>query len=247
MQKIIVTSALTLVISLGQIMGQTTSTTTSQSQNREVRTEMNTRTETVRPNGRTITTTTSTSTVNANVSFGLKTNANMSNFIIRDMDDYQSNMGFGFSTGVFLKIESYHFAIQYELLLQYKTSVMENEVEQLKTDYKYWGLELPIYLMGQINAGSGKIFIGAGPYVGVGLDVTQSPGNIDLYRKDQTTDKSIMHRWDFGLGAMVGYEFRNGISISGGYQVGLLNTLSAEKNAMSMHNQTVRFGIGYKF
>jgi opacity protein-like surface antigen len=124
---------------------------------------------------------------------------------------------------------------------------MENEAGQLKTDYKYWGLELPIYIMGQINTGAGKIFIGAGPYVSVGIDAIQSPGSIDLYRKDKETDKSIMHRWDFGLGALTGYEFRNGISINCGYQIGFINSLNAQKNDMTMKRQAVSFGIGYKF
>ena len=244
MQKLILTSAITLVASLGQIMGQTTSTTTSQSQNQKGRTETYTKTETIKPNGRTITTTTTTSTVNGQVSFGLKVNANMSNFFLKGMDDIQSKMGIGFSTGAFMKIESDNFALQYELLLQYKSSKLESLT---KADYKQWALELPLYLMGQIFTGSGKIFIGAGPYVGLGLDATQSPGSIDLYKKDNTTNKAFMHRWDFGLGAIFGYEFGCGISLNCIYQAGLINRLSAEKDNMSLKNQTISLGIGYKF
>ena len=71
-----------------------------------------------------------------------------------------------------------------------------------------------MYLMGQIFTGSGKIFIGADPYVGFGLDARQSSGNIDLYQKDAAIGKAIMHRWDFGLGAMFSYEFKSGKSFS---------------------------------
>jgi len=247
MNRIFATTAIMFVLSFNQIMGQTTTTSDTQSQNRERKTETYTRTETVQPNGRTITTTTYTSTVNMNASFGVKANANMSNFVIRNMDGYQSNMGLGTSAGVFLKLESAHFALQYELTLQYKTSEMDNAFGQPKTDYKYWGLELPIYLMGQINAGAGKFFIGAGPFVSLGLDAIQNPGNIDLYNKEIATNKSIMQRWDFGLGAIGGYEFKNGISINVVYQAGLVNRLSAEKDVMTMRNQTVGFGVGYKF
>jgi hypothetical protein len=226
---------------------QTTSNSLTQSQNKEGRTETYTRTETVQPGGRTITTTTHTSTANMNASFGLKANANLSGFILRDMAGYRSDWGYGASAGVFLKLESRHFALQYELMLQYKTSAMKNQVDPSTSDYQYWGLELPIYCMGQINTGSGKIFVGAGPYLGFGLDAKQDPANIDLYRKDETTGKAIMHRWDFGLGALAGYEFKNGISLHAGYQVGLINQLSAEKNAMSMKNKTACIGVGYKF
>ena len=233
MHKIIITSAITLVASFGQIIGQTTSTTTSQSQNQKGRTETFTQTQTVQPNGRTITTTTTTSAVNGQVSFGLKVNANMSNFFLKGMDGVQSKMGIGFSTGAFMKIESGYFALQYELLLQYKHSKLER---QTNADYKQWALELPIYLMGQIFTGQGKIFIGAGPYVGLGLGTTQSLESIPA-----------MHRWDFGLGAIFGYEFGNGISLNCNYQAGLINRLSAEKENMSMKSQTVHLGIGYRF
>jgi len=234
MHKIIITSAITLIASLGQIMGQTTSTTTSQSQNRKGKTETYTQTETVKPNGQTITTTTTTSTVNGQVFFGLKVNANVSNFFLKGMDDVQSTMGIGFSTGAFMKIESGYFAIQYELLLQNKSSKLESLTN---IDYKQWALELPLYLMGQIFTGSGKIFIGAGPYVGMGLNATQSPESI----------VPVMHRWDFGVGVIFGYEFGSGISLNCNYQAGLINRLSAEKENMSMKNQTVSLGIGYKF
>jgi hypothetical protein len=246
MSKIFVTSAIMFAISLGQILGQTT-TTTTQSQNQNGKTETYTRTETQQADGRTITTTTHTTTVNMKAFFGVKANANLSNFIIRDVENCQSKMGFGVSTGVFLKLESRNFALQYELLLHYKTSKLKDDISQTETDYQLWKLELPIYLMGQINTGAGKIFIGAGPFVNLGLDAKQSPGNIDLYKKDNTIGKSIMQRWDFGPGIMVGYELKNGIAINANYQIGLINALSAEKDNMSLKNQMVSLGIGYKF
>ena len=246
MNRIFVTSVIMFVVSFSQIMGQTT-TTSRQSQVENGKIETYTRTETLQSDGRTITTTTYTSTVNMSASFGVKANANMSDFIIRDVDDYQSNGKFGASAGIFLKLESRGFALQYELALRYRSCGVENNAEHTKTDYQYWGLELPIYLMGQINAGQGKFFIGAGPYLGFGLDATRTPGNVDLYKKDKTTGKSIMHRWDFGLGAIAGYEFKNGIIINGSYQAGFINALSAEKDAMTMKCRMVSLGIGYKF
>ena len=243
MKRILATSVILFVVSFG-IMGQSTTTTNTQSQNREGRRETYTGTETRTSGGRTIATTTTTSTANAKVSFGIKANANLSNFFLSDMDGIQSNMGIGFSTGAFMKIESDYFALQYELLLHHKNSKMTGLTD---TEFKQWSLELPLYLMGQIFTGPGKIFIGAGPYVGFGLDVIQNPGRNDLYKKEQSSDKSVMQRWDFGLGAICGYEFGNGIIINAGYQVGFINRLSAEKHAMSMKNQTLSLGIGYKF
>ena len=246
MNKFFVTSTIVFVISFSQISGQTT-TTTSQSQNRDGKIETYTRTETVQPNGRTITTTTATSTLNADASFGIKTTVNLSDFLIRNSDIYRINMKPGGSVGIFLKLESKNFAFHDELWLRYKTFKMENTESQTNTDYQYWSLELPIYFMGQINTGAGKVFIGAGPYVSLGLNGKQDPGNIDLFYKNTIIDKRIMQRWDFGLGATAGFEFNNGIIIFSGYQLGIVNALNVEKDNVTMKNKTVSFGVGYKF
>ena len=243
MYKIFVTSAITFVISFGQIFGQTT--TTSQSQSTDGKIETYTRTETV--GGRTITTTTSTFTPNADASFGIKASVNFSDFLIRNSDNYKINMKPGGSAGFFMKLESNSFAFHYELWLRYKTFEMKNTETQTNTDYQYWSLELPMYFLGQIHTSAGKVFIGGGPYVSLGLDGKQDPGDIDLFYKNATTGKPIMQRWDFGLGATAGFEFNNGITVFTSYQVGFVNALNVEKDDMTMKNKTVSFGIGYKF
>ena len=249
MNKIFATTAIMFVISLGQIFGQISTTTkTETTTSRDGRTETVTQTETADPNWGSITTSTYTFTGNMKASLGIKVNVGPSNFVIRDMPDCRSNMGPNLSAGGFLKFEVNNFALQYELLLRYKRSEMEDTVMRTKTDYKYWGVELPVYAMGQIHTKAGTIFIGAGPYVSFGFDAVQDPENTDLYRKDRTTGKAVMHRWDFGLGTMLGFELKNGISINAGcYQGGLVNVLSAERRSRSMKTQTVNFGIGYKF
>ena len=243
MNKAVLLSIIILVVSLNKIIGQTTTV----SQNRNSKTETYTETVTQHPNGTTTTTITHTTTADMRAVFGIKVKANMSNFLVRNAKNCQNKMGFGVSAGVFLKLESKNFAIQYELLLRHKTSKMKNEEGKFRTNYKYWGLELPIYLMGQVNAGTGKFFMGAGPYISIGLDAVQKPENNDLYKKDSTNGKAARRRFDFGLGAISGYEFKNGININGGYQVGLINNLKAEKDSMTMKNQTVNLGVGYKF
>ncbi|MCL2597910.1 MAG: PorT family protein [Paludibacter sp.] len=245
MNRIFLSLAVMVAVSFGQIFGQTI--TTSQSQNTGGKIETYTRTETVQPDGRSITTTTTTSTANVNASFGIKASANMSDFVIRNSDNYQINMKPGVSAGIFLKLENKNFAFHYELWLRYKTFEMKNTENQTNTDYQYWSLELPIYFMGQINTSVGKVFIGAGPYVSLGLDGKQDPGNIDIFYKNATTGKPVMQRWDVGLGATAGFEFNNGIIVFAGYQFGFINALHIENDDLTMKNRTINFGIGYKF
>ena len=185
---------------------------------------------------------------NYTVKGGIKLNANSSNFVITDAPDLRSNMKIGFSFGGFMKVDlSENFVLQYELLCNYKVSELENKITSAKYDYIRWGLELPIYAIGQLQLGSGKGFAGIGPYVGVGLSAVSEPDNVNLYKKNKITDESILNRWDVGLGAMLGYEFKNRITAHIGYQLGFPNMLSAQKDDFSMTSLTASIGIAYRF
>ncbi|MDR2234207.1 MAG: PorT family protein [Tannerella sp.] len=182
--------------------------------------------------------------------FGLKAEFNSSNFILSDMDGMKSNLGAGATLGGFEKIEfGENFALQPELLFHFKTSEMETKATGAKLDYRYFGVEIPIYAVGQVKLGSGKGFIGIGPYAGFGIDSRYKADGMDdvtLY-KEYNGAKSAMQRWDFGLGGMLGYEFSNGIQINASYKIGFMDTLNADKDNASMQNQTISLGIGYKF
>ena len=234
MNKYFVTTVVAVAISIIQATGQTTTTTThthnqngySYDYSYEYQYDGN---------------------PNVDVFFGIKAAVNLTDFRIRNSEIYQISMKPGGSAGIFMKLESNNFAFHYELWLRYKTFEMKNAETQLNTDYQYWSLELPLYFMGQINTGAGKVFIGGGPFVSLGLDGKQDPGNIDLFYKKTTTDKSIMQRWDFGLGVTAGFEFNNGITLFTGYQVGLVNNLNEEKDDVTFKSRTVSFGLGYRF
>lgn len=180
------------------------------------------------------------------ISGGVKADANMSNFLLSDLDSYKSTMKIGASLGGFMKVEfSENFAIQPELLFHYKASEME--MGNSKTDFEYWGAEIPVYAIGQMRMGAGKGFVGVGPYVGFGFDAKYKEGDIDLYEKSKTTDKAYLNRWDFGAGIMLGYEFDSGWTINASYKMGFLDMLDEMKDDATMRNQTLSLGVGYKF
>lgn len=190
------------------------------------------------------------SQINAQTSFGIKAEANTSNFILSDMSGMKSDMGFGATLGGFTKIElSENFALQPELLFHFKNSQMETKATGVKTDYQYFGVEIPVYAVGQMKLGTGKGFIGIGPYAAFGGDARYKNNGMDdinLY-KEYGGAKSAMQRWDFGAGAMIGYEFSNRIQINASYKMGFMNALNAEKDNAKMRNQTISLGIGYRF
>ena len=174
----------------------------------------------------------------------------MSNFILSDMDGMKSKMGFGATLGGFTKIEFCKgFALQPELLLQFKTSKLEVEVSGDETDFQYFGLEIPVYAVGQTDIGSGKGFIGVGPYLGLGFDARyKSDGmdDVELY-KEYGSQKSAMQRFDFGAAAMIGYEFSNRLQIVASYKIGFIDALNAGKDNATMQNQAISLGVGYRF
>ena len=152
--------------------------------------------------------------INAQTSFGIKAEANSSNFILSDMAGMKSNLGYGATLGGFTKIEfGENFALQPELLFHFKNSQLETKATGAKTDFQYFGVEIPVYAVGQMKLGNGKGFIGIGPYASFGGDArykVDGMDDINLYKKYDGA-KSAMQRWDFGAGGMLGYEFSNGI------------------------------------
>jgi len=183
---------------------------------------------------------------NAQISGGIKAEANMSNFILSDMDNVESKLGFGASLGGFARFDfSENFALQPELLFHFKSST--TEIGSIENDYRFWGAEIPVYALGKWNMGNGKCYVGLGPYVGLGFSAKYDNLDLDLYEKDDITDKSALQRFDFGFGAMLGYEFGNGIQINAGYKIGIIDALDAGKDDANMLPQTISLGIGYRF
>ncbi len=183
-------------------------------------------------------------TLNAqNISGGIKAEANLSNFILTDMDNMKSKMGIGASLGGFAKFDlTENFAIQPELLFHFQTSKMENKITGNDRDYQYFGMEIPVYAMGQWkNSSDGRFYAGVGPYVGVGFDARNTDPTYKLYKENE------LQAWDFGFGAQVGYEFANGIQINAGYKIGVIDALDAGKDDATMLPQRISLGVGFRF
>ena len=185
-------------------------------------------------------------TVNAQtpIKYGVKGEANISNFFLNDLEDQSSTMKLGPSLGGFMNIGVHeNFAIQPEVKFSFRQSEMKTG--DATDDFRQWGMEVPVYFLGQTYNECGKFYAGVGPYVGYGFDARYKDADKDLYKK--VDDKRDMNRWDAGVGALIGFEFNNGMQINAGYQLGLINQLDALKDDASMRTQTVSVGLGYRF
>lgn len=184
-----------------------------------------------------------------NLSSGFKAESNMSNFFISGMPEAKSNVRIGTAFGGFVKLEfSEHFAIQGDIFILYKTSTIKKG--DIKGRYEYGGLEIPIYAMGQWNMNEGqKLYLGIGPYAEWGQHTILKIGEneIDLYKKDEITNKAYMEKQAFGFAAIIGYEFRDGTQVNIGYKISLTNALEENKNKASMYSNIVSLGAAYRF
>ena len=183
--------------------------------------------------------------INERLSFGLKLEGNGTNFLLSDMPTVKSEMGFGGTFGGFIKIDLFeHFAIQEDILYSYFSS--EFKQNSIADTYEYFGMEVPIYFMGQWKTASGRRFyVGVGPYFGMGFTAKLKDKDIDLYKK-YDGNNPFMKRMTFGGAAQIGYEFKSGLQMNASYKIGT-NMLDANKDASSMLPSTVSAGIGYCF
>jgi hypothetical protein len=176
-----------------------------------------------------------------NLSFGVKADANLSGFILSDIPGGESELKVGASLGGFVKYDiTDMFAIQPELLFHFKSS--NTKGAGVTNNFEYWGMEIPVYAVGQWSVGSGRFYAGLGPYIGVGLSAKYTKGDIDLY------DTEAMQRFDFGGGVKVGYELSNGIQINAGYKIGFINAIHKDVAGDAvMLPQTISLGVGFRF
>lgn len=181
--------------------------------------------------------------VNAqNISYGVKAEANMSNYLLSDMDNLSSKMKIGATLGGFVKFDIVeNFAIQPELLIHYGSSEFKEKGKKAR-DFQYWGLEIPVYAVGQwYTANDNRFYVAAGPYIGMGLNAKLKSPEVKMYKDD------AMKRFDFGIGAQVGYEFSNRISINASYKFGFIDQADKGWDGGKMRPERISLGIAYRF
>ncbi|RWU08361.1 porin family protein [Pedobacter chitinilyticus] len=113
-----------------------------------------------------------------------------------------------------------------------------------KVTFNYSYLELPLNLLANFNAGTGKFFIGAGPYAAYALSANMKAGDLKVdadFGSDEGQDK----RMEFGVNFLGGYKLNNGLNLHAGYGLGLtgVQNSSSEKTK----NRVFSVGLGFMF
>ncbi len=179
------------------------------------------------------------------LSVGFKAGTGLSNYRLSgDMKSFTSKMSIGGSVGGFVKYDlGSNFALQSGIDLYYSTSKLDSKVDKSSNKLKSLGVEIPLYGIVQGKLGSGKAFIGAGPYVGYGISMKSNGAN--LFKNSSEAGKLVMNRFDYGLGGIAGYDFDKNWQINASYQLGIADLLKGKGGSMKNHGTSV--GIAYKF
>ncbi len=174
-------------------------------------------------------------------SFGLKAGANISSFLLYDMEGTTSMKG-GFEVCGFWKHDfGKYFALQPEVAITLQQS--DYKFANSNQDYRFWSLEIPVYALGQLITDEGhRAYIGVGPNFSVGFGDKEKISGNKLFREG-----SLMNRFDVGASVLIGYEFAFNMQINMSYRYGFFNALANPVGDSRMIKNSVSLGIGYRF
>jgi hypothetical protein len=120
----------------------------------------------------------------------------------------------------------------------------EGGLVKIKTYY----VQVPVNVVYHIPAVFGHVYLGAGPYVGVGVSgKTKAVGGGSSVSEDITfgDGENDLKRTDFGLDGIAGLEFNNGFILGVNYDLGLSNITNT--SSISTKNRVFGISVGYKF
>ena len=182
------------------------------------------------------------------VSWGVRSEANLSGFIVRQSNVVFSHMRPGATLGGFVRFDlPENFFLQGELLFHYKWSKME--VLHVSNTYQYGGEEISFYVGYQCRMASLQWYAGAGMVGEFGYCawLTNDHVRLDLYRKKGPSALSAMKSRNSAVGAMLGVELPCGVQIQVGYRVDVVNVLDANRSLLTLLPHSVSIGVGYRF
>lgn len=212
---------------------------------------------------------------NAQTKVGLRAGVTYSNLHIKDDADKKTSTQSvpGIQIGLTVDVPlTGNFYIQPGLIYARRGFKQEKESSlgygfnfEVKAEY----VEIPVTFLYQPKWGSGKLLIGAGPYIGFGTGGTWSNDNQvvvqgdivignkgDLIFRNDGFEGGNLESYnygrpiDYGAGFLLGYEHKSGIYLQGNTQVGIANLQSRYgdfKPKGTKRNANFGIAVGFKF
>lgn len=179
--------------------------------------------------------------------FGVKGGINPSVWNVKIGDtkeeDYKSRVGFHFGAVVDFSISD-NFSIQPQLLFVNKGSKEKHGDHDDKILVS--SIDIPVNFLYKTNAGKGKFFVGGGPNLGFNLSGKikgEHDGEMEEEKLEIGSEDGQIKAFDFGLNALAGFEFSNGLFVSANFTPGIANL----SNTNNVTARSSYFGVSLGF
>lgn len=187
-------------------------------------------------------------TMNANAQagkFGINAGANFAN--ITGKDAGKNKIKTGFQAGI-----TYDIGLGDDFVIQPGLSYVQNGAkydgafaaitQNPKVEMNY--LQLPVMFQYQPEVGSGRVLLGVGPYVGMGIGQVKIENDITSTKLDW--DQAKLKKMDAGGKLLVGYQLANGLSLNVNANLGMVKTPDTN-NPATINNTSFGATLGFKF
>jgi hypothetical protein len=213
----------------------------------------------------------------AQVQWGVRAGMNLSNSILTEADGSEADRQHvvGMQIGLTLEVEiGNDFYVQPALMYQGKGfkgkdawPVVIGEESEFKANLSY--VVLPVNLLFKPSLGnSGRLLVGAGPYVGYGIGgsweseaellyddirLSQTQGDVGFTRDGLVGNMGTYNygkTWDYGVGLLLGYEFLEQYTLQFNGDLGLANLqyyYGEYNSGKQLKNRAFGISLGYKF
>ena len=154
----------------------------------------------------------------------------------------------GGSAGFFYKYVWFeNTAFEVDMMFRYRTSKIKKQTTGESADYRYYGIELPVYSIKQFEIKKDLIYAGIGSFASFGLFSRYkfSDRSINPYQIEQTNNKSMMYHWDLGMAFIIGYELEGNLQFN--FQLGFRNMFDESFGNFWMSSNLIGLGVGYRF
>jgi len=185
----------------------------------------------------------------AQSSAGIKADVSMSGFLTSQSANLKIRSKSGCSAGFFYNYKFIeNVAVQANMMLRYRASEIKNQTTGETADFYYLSVELPLYSLRQAEMDNSVLYFGFGASASYGLTARfQSEAQrINPYKRAQSGD-TMLRRWDFGIGFIIGYETKYNLQFNFNCQLGLRNLVNEGFENVEMLSQLISLGAGYRF
>jgi hypothetical protein len=181
-----------------------------------------------------------TSALVAQVRFGIQAGPAFSSMTMKADGLKLSYNKTGFTAGVLAELPISESGIHFRPALNFVQKGGELEGASINLNY----LELPLDFVYKLEAGPGKLFLGAGPSFAFGLSGKSKSGG-DSEDIEFGSGEEEIKPLDLGGNFLAGYELSNGLFLSFNYNLGFSNISNSEEGKINNNYFGIR--LGYLF